>query len=168
MSSWLIYITLHKIPRNSRRKKNCIHLVAKSSVVPQRPSRLRDWWWWRWYTCLVKLCWWKAHPVNNKMTARSEGRHVRHCSAFVVLADSATTAALTSLSTKTPTPLLPALLALRVARRRYSAHEPLVSSAAAESRELSKLAGPTEIRSDCDCLRKMNWIPDSPSVFLSP
>ena len=22
-------------------------LVAKSSVVPQRPSRLRDWWWWR-------------------------------------------------------------------------------------------------------------------------
>ena len=21
-------------------------LVAKSSVVPQRPSRLRDWWWW--------------------------------------------------------------------------------------------------------------------------
>ena len=22
--------------------------VAKSSVVPQRPSRLRDWWWW-WY-----------------------------------------------------------------------------------------------------------------------
>ena len=24
-------------------------LVAKSSVVPQRPSRLRDWWWWWWY-----------------------------------------------------------------------------------------------------------------------
>ena len=23
-------------------------LVAKSSVVPQRPSRLRDWWWWWW------------------------------------------------------------------------------------------------------------------------
>ena len=24
-------------------------LVAKSSVVPQRPSRLRDWWWWWWW-----------------------------------------------------------------------------------------------------------------------
>ena len=23
-------------------------LVAKSSVVPQRPSRLRNWWWWWW------------------------------------------------------------------------------------------------------------------------
>ena len=23
-------------------------LVARSSVVPQRPSRLRDWWWWWW------------------------------------------------------------------------------------------------------------------------
>ena len=23
-------------------------LVAKLSVVPQRPSRLRDWWWWWW------------------------------------------------------------------------------------------------------------------------
>ena len=23
-------------------------LFAKSSVVPQRPSRLRDWWWWWW------------------------------------------------------------------------------------------------------------------------
>ena len=24
-------------------------LVAKSSVVPKRPSRLRDWWWWWWW-----------------------------------------------------------------------------------------------------------------------
>ena len=24
-------------------------LVAKSSVAPQRPSRLRDWWWWWWW-----------------------------------------------------------------------------------------------------------------------
>ena len=24
-------------------------LVSKSSVVPQRPSRLRDWWWWWWW-----------------------------------------------------------------------------------------------------------------------
>ena len=28
-------------------------LVAKLSVVPQRPSRLRDWWWWWWYYILV-------------------------------------------------------------------------------------------------------------------
>ena len=26
-------------------------LTAKSSVVPQRPSRLRDWWWWWWWWC---------------------------------------------------------------------------------------------------------------------
>ena len=30
--SWLLYL-----------------LVAKSSVVPQRPSQLRDWWWWWWW-----------------------------------------------------------------------------------------------------------------------
>ena len=31
-------------------------LVAKSSVVPQRQSRLRDWWWW-WWWCVD---WWYA------------------------------------------------------------------------------------------------------------
>ena len=30
-------------------------LVAESSVVPQRPSRLRDWWWWWW--------WWAARRL---------------------------------------------------------------------------------------------------------
>ena len=33
-------------------RKKWRKLVAKSSVVPQRPSRLRDrwwWWWWWWY-----------------------------------------------------------------------------------------------------------------------
>ena len=36
-------------------------LVAKSSVVPQRPSRLRDWWWWWWWW------WWPTlyTAVNN-------------------------------------------------------------------------------------------------------
>ena len=29
-------------------------LVAKSSVVPQRPLWLRDWWWWWWCTLPVK------------------------------------------------------------------------------------------------------------------
>ena len=29
-------------------------LVAKSSVVPQRPSRLKEWWWW-WWTVRVWL-----------------------------------------------------------------------------------------------------------------
>ena len=28
-------------------------LVSKSSVVPQRPSRLRDWWWWWWWICIT-------------------------------------------------------------------------------------------------------------------
>ena len=32
-------------------------LVAKSSVVPQRPSRLRDWWWWWW--------WWPHHNIPH-------------------------------------------------------------------------------------------------------
>ena len=35
--------------RKKRRK-----LVAKSSVVPRRPSRLRDWWWWWWWW------WWNS------------------------------------------------------------------------------------------------------------
>ena len=36
-------------------------LVAKSSVVPQRPSRLREWWWWWWWW------WWWA---DSKTEAR--------------------------------------------------------------------------------------------------
>ena len=36
-------------------------LVAKSSVVPQGPSRLRDWWWW----------WWPAHTV------KATGKHLK-------------------------------------------------------------------------------------------
>ena len=36
-------------------------LVAKSSVVPQRPSRLRDWWWWWWWCC--DSCLW--HKVTE-------------------------------------------------------------------------------------------------------
>ena len=31
-------------------------LVAKSSVVPQRPSQLRDWWWWWWWWWCVCVC----------------------------------------------------------------------------------------------------------------
>ena len=29
-------------------------LVAKSSVVPQWPSLLRDWWWWWWVCCWLR------------------------------------------------------------------------------------------------------------------
>ena len=32
-------------------------LVAKLSVVPQQPSRWRDWWWWWWWTSAVFLLW---------------------------------------------------------------------------------------------------------------
>ena len=28
-------------------------LLAKSSVVPQRPSWLRNWWWWWWWWCRI-------------------------------------------------------------------------------------------------------------------
>ena len=30
-------------------RENWRKLVVQSSVVPQRPSRLRDWWWWWWW-----------------------------------------------------------------------------------------------------------------------
>ena len=41
-------------------------LVAKASVVPQRPLRLRDWWWWWWwcsdflrhYKWMPNFAWW--------------------------------------------------------------------------------------------------------------
>ena len=32
-------------------------LVAKSSVVLKRPSRLTDWWWWWWWTSLGGIVW---------------------------------------------------------------------------------------------------------------
>ena len=35
-------------------------LVAKSSVVLQRPSRLRNWWWWWWWWWCVCVC---VYPV---------------------------------------------------------------------------------------------------------
>ena len=37
-------------------------LVAKSSVVPQRPSWLRDgWWWWWWLTSEIRECIFRAN-----------------------------------------------------------------------------------------------------------
>ena len=41
-------------PRGQWRTEKWRKLVAKSSVVPQRPSRLRDWWWWWWRWCKIK------------------------------------------------------------------------------------------------------------------
>ena len=38
-------------PRRQWRTENLRKLVVKLSVVPQRPSRLRDKWWW---------CWWES------------------------------------------------------------------------------------------------------------
>ena len=32
-------------------------LVAKSSVMPQRPLQLRDWWWWWWWGVGACKCW---------------------------------------------------------------------------------------------------------------
>ena len=36
-----------KSQRTVENREKWRKLVARSSVVPQRPSRLRDWWWWR-------------------------------------------------------------------------------------------------------------------------
>ena len=36
-------------PRGQWRTGKQRKLIAKLSVVPQRPSRLRDWWWWWWW-----------------------------------------------------------------------------------------------------------------------
>ena len=38
-----------KSQRAVRTGKKWRRLVAKSSLVPQQPSRLRDWWWWWWW-----------------------------------------------------------------------------------------------------------------------
>ena len=44
-------------------------LVAKSSVVPQRPSRLSDWWrWWWWRTFLGRS---RAHVRSMKRQIRT-------------------------------------------------------------------------------------------------
>ena len=39
-------LELGKFKRAVENRENWRKLVAKSSVVPQWPSRLRDWWWW--------------------------------------------------------------------------------------------------------------------------
>ena len=44
--------------------------VAKSSVVPQRPSRLRDWWWWWWWTSVRSknnLCFLSAFHIDSPL-----------------------------------------------------------------------------------------------------
>ena len=40
---------VRKVTAGSGEQRKWRKLVAKSSVVPQRPSRLRDRWWWWWY-----------------------------------------------------------------------------------------------------------------------
>ena len=42
-----------KSKRAGENREKWRKLVAKSSVVPQRPSRLRDWWWWWWEGILI-------------------------------------------------------------------------------------------------------------------
>ena len=46
-------------------------LFAKSSVVPQRPSQLRNWWWWWWVwqtcTCSHECLWTKHRHVVIKI-----------------------------------------------------------------------------------------------------
>ena len=40
---------VRQVPEGSGEQGKWRKLVAKSSVVPQRPLRLRDWWWWWWW-----------------------------------------------------------------------------------------------------------------------
>ena len=50
-------------------EKKTKKLVAKSSVLPQRPSRLRDWWWWWW--------WPRTSWAHSRFTDKSV--KTRHC-----------------------------------------------------------------------------------------
>ena len=45
---------VRQVPEGSGEQEKWTKLVAKSSVVPQRPSRLRDWWWWWRWRCWLK------------------------------------------------------------------------------------------------------------------
>ena len=44
----LLLVLSCKSQRAVENREKWRKLVAKSSVLPQRPSRLRDWWWWWW------------------------------------------------------------------------------------------------------------------------
>ena len=57
-----------------RTRKKWTKLVAKSSVVPQQPSRLRDWWWWWWCVCL-SLCVSVCLSLSLSLTHRHRHRH---------------------------------------------------------------------------------------------
>ena len=54
--------------REKRRK-----LVAKSSVVPQRPSRLRNWWWWWWWWVVVNTRTLTIRMLSSSGTVRWSG-----------------------------------------------------------------------------------------------
>ena len=51
-------------------------LVAKSSVVPQRPSRLRDWWWWWWWTHESKHTNKQKNPKQKKNKNNPTNKHM--------------------------------------------------------------------------------------------
>ena len=40
---------VRQVPEGCGEQGKWRKLVVKSSVVPQRPSQLRDWWWWWWW-----------------------------------------------------------------------------------------------------------------------
>ena len=52
-----------QVPEGSGEQEKWRKLVVKSSVVPKRPSWLRDRWWW-WYECHFRL-WKKAQRYNG-------------------------------------------------------------------------------------------------------
>ena len=50
---------VRQVPEGSGKPEKWRKLVAKTSVVPQRPLRLRDrwWWWWWWWWCATWRNW---------------------------------------------------------------------------------------------------------------
>ena len=59
---------VRQVPEGVENREKWRKLVAKSSVVPQRPSQLRDLWWW-WYISVAESMphysahWWIGHGV---------------------------------------------------------------------------------------------------------
>ena len=50
---------VRQVPEGSGEQGKWRQLVAKSSVVPQRPSRLRNRWWWWWWWWFFLCCQYK-------------------------------------------------------------------------------------------------------------
>ena len=64
-----------EVPEGSGEQGKWRKLVVKSTMVPQRPSRLRDWWWWSWSCTSTET--FKRHSSNDLLhpSARPPAKH---------------------------------------------------------------------------------------------